>query len=85
MIDFAVQALVQPRTFRTVAEQYGYKADTKIPSAVAIAAALKTLPDGRVCATKKKGGPCVLTFTKENGAWKLTSFDGDFSTLRLKL
>ena len=85
VIDFADQALVQPKTFRTVAEQYGYKSDTKIPSAVAIAAALKTLPDGRVCATKKKGGTCVLTFTKENGAWKLTSFDGDFSTLRLKL
>ena len=36
-------------------------------------------------ATKKKDGPCVLTFTKEQGVWKLTSFDGDFSTLRLKL
>ena len=44
-----------------------------------------TLPDGRVCATQKKDGPCVLTFTKENGSWKLTSFDGDFSTLRIKL
>ena len=85
VLDFADQALVQPKTFRMVAEQYGYKADTKIPSPLAIAQALKTLPDGRVCATKKKDGPCVLTFTKENGAWKLTSFDGDFSTLRIKL
>jgi hypothetical protein len=85
VIDFADQALVQPKTFRLVAEQYGYKADTKIPNPLVIAQALKTLPDGRVCATKKKGGPCVLTFTKENGAWKLTSFDGDFSTLRIKL
>ncbi|MDB5428619.1 MAG: hypothetical protein JWR43_2594 [Phenylobacterium sp.] len=85
VIEFADQALVQPRTFRMVAEQYGYKADTKIPSPLVIAQALKTLPDGRVCATKKKDGPCVLTFTKENGSWKLTSFDGDFSTLRIKL
>ena len=85
VIEFADQALVQPKTFRLVAEQYGYKADTKIPSPVVIAQALKTLPDGRVCATKKKDGPCVLTFTKEAGAWKLTSFDGDFSTLRIKL
>ena len=85
VIDFADQALVQPKTFRLVAEQYGYKADTKIPNPLVIAQALKTLPDGRVCATKKKDGPCVLTFTKENGAWKLTSFDGDFSTLRIKL
>jgi hypothetical protein len=85
VIEFADQALVQPKTFRMVAEQYGYKADTKIPSPLVIAQALKTLPDGRVCATQKKDGPCVLTFTKENGSWKLTSFDGDFSTLRIKL
>jgi Protein of unknown function (DUF2939) len=85
VIEFADQALVQPKTFRMVAEQYGYKPDTKIPSPLVIAQALKTLPDGRVCATKKKDGPCVLTFTKENGSWKLTSFDGDFSTLRIKL
>ena len=85
VIDMADQALVQPKTFRMVAEQYGYKPDTQIPGAIVISQALKTLPDGRVCATKKKDGPCVLTFTKENGAWKLTSFDGDFSTLRIKL
>ena len=57
----------------------------EIPGPVAISTTLKTLPDGRVCATRKKDGPCVLTFTKEQGVWKLTSFDGDFSTLRLKL
>lgn len=85
VMDFADQALVQPKTFRMVAEQYGYKSDSKIPNPLVIAQALKTFPDGRVCATKKKDGPCVLTFTKENGAWKLTSFDGDFSTLRIKL
>jgi hypothetical protein len=85
VIDFADQALIQPKTFKLVAEQYGYTTDTKIPGPIAIASALKTLPDGRVCATKKKDGPCIMTFTKENGTWKLTSFDGDFSTLRLKL
>jgi hypothetical protein len=85
VIDFADQALIQPKTFKLVAEQYGYSPATKIPGPIAIATTLKTLPDGRVCATKKKDGPCVLTFTKEQGVWKLTSFDGDFSTLRLKL
>ena len=85
VIDFADQALIQPKTFKLVAEQYGYSSSTKIPNPVAISTTLKNLPDGRVCATKKKEGPCVLTFTKEQGVWKLTSFDGDFSTLRLKL
>ncbi len=85
VIDIADQALVRPKTFRMVAEQYGYKSDTQIPSAAAISQALKTLPDGRVCATKKKDGPCLLVFTKEQGVWKLTSFEGESSMLRLKL
>jgi hypothetical protein len=85
VIDFADQTLVRPKTFRLVAEQYGYKPDTQVPGAIAISQALKTLPDGRVCATKKKDGPCLLVFTKEQGVWKLTSFEGDSSMLRLKL
>jgi predicted small secreted protein len=85
VIDFADTALVQPKTFRMVAEQYGYKTDTKIPNPLVISQALKTLPDGRVCATKKKEGPCILVFTKEQGVWKLSSFEGDFSMLRIKL
>jgi hypothetical protein len=85
VMDFADQALVQPKTFRLVAEQYGYRADMAIPGPVAIAQSLKTLPDGRVCATKKKDGPCLLVFTKEEGVWKLTSFEGENSMLRLKL
>ena len=85
VVDFADQALVRPKTFRMVAEQYGYKADTKIPGAIAISQALKTLPDGRVCATKTKDGPCLLMFTREDGVWKLSGFEGDSSMLRLKL
>lgn len=83
--DMAGDALVQPRVFKLVAEQYGYTPQTKIPGPVAISTVLKTLPDGRVCATKKKDGPCVLVFTKEQGAWKLTSFEGDTSMLHIKL
>ncbi len=85
VVDFADTALVQPKTFRVVAEQYGYKSDTKIPNPLVIAQVLKTLPDGRVCATRKKDGPCMLVFTKEQGVWKLSSFEGDFSMLRIKL
>jgi predicted small secreted protein len=84
-LDMADQLLVRPKTFRMVAEQYGYKSDMQIPGPIVISQALKTLPDGRVCATKKKDGPCLLVFTKEAGVWKLTSFEGDSSMLRLKL
>jgi hypothetical protein len=85
LVAFAGDTLIQPRTFKLVAEQYGYTADTKIPGPVAISSALKELPDGRVCAVKKKDGPCTLVFTKEEGTWKLTGFEGDLSMLRLKL
>jgi hypothetical protein len=85
VVDFAGDALVQPSVFRLVAQQYGYDSHTRIPNAIEIAAALKPLPDGRVCAIAKKGGPCLLTFTKESGVWRLTSFNGDFSMLSLKL
>src|SRR5258708_2711987 len=64
VVDFADEALVQPKTFRLVAEQYGYKSDSRIPNPIVIAQALKQLPDGRVCATKSKNGPCVLVFAK---------------------
>jgi hypothetical protein len=85
VIEFADEALVQPKTFRLVAEQYGYRSDTKIPNPVVIAQVLKELPDGTVCATKGRNGPCMLIFAKEQGVWKLTRFEGDFSMLRIKL
>ena len=85
LADFAGDTLVQPDVFRQVARQYGYGDDSKIPNPLVIAQALKTLPDGRVCAVKKKDGPCTLVFTKEAGVWKLTGFEGDVKDLRLKL
>ncbi|HEV2532432.1 hypothetical protein [Phenylobacterium sp.] len=85
LAQFAGDTLVQPAVFRQVARQYGYGDDTKIPNPLVIASALKPLPDGRVCATKKKDGACTLVFTKEAGTWKLTGFEGDVKDLRLKM
>ena len=85
VVDFAGDALVQPRVFRAVAEHYGYTPQTKIPNSIEIAGALKPLPDGRVCAVAKKDGPCLLDFTKEDGVWKLTAFEGSLSMLKLRL
>jgi hypothetical protein len=84
LAEFAGDTLVQPQVFRMVAEHYGYSAGMRIPGALSLAGVLKPLPDGRVCATRRKDGPCVLVFTKEQGVWKLTGFEGDVSDLRLK-
>jgi hypothetical protein len=81
----AGDALIRPQVFRAVAEYYGYKRETKIPSVLVISQALRKLPDGRVCAITKKDGPCLLDFTKaEDGRWKLSGFEGDLSMLRIK-
>lgn len=84
LADIAGEALIQPRVFRSVAEYYGYRPTTPIPGQFAIASALKPLPDGRVCATRKKDGPCLLIFTEQAGVWRLSGFEGSLSELRIK-
>jgi hypothetical protein len=81
--DMADKALVQPSTFRSVAYYYGYRPDQPLPGRVAIAGALRYLDNGRVCVTRKKDGPCLLTFTLIDGVWKLSGFEGDVSDLKL--
>jgi hypothetical protein len=82
---YAGDTLIQPKMFRQVADFYGFKASSPVPNTLAIAGALKPLPDGRVCATRKKDGPCMLMFTQESGVWRLSGFEGDMSMLRIKL
>lgn len=84
LADLAVDALIRPEVFRAAANYYGYTPDKPIPDRLAIGGALKYLPDGRVCATRKKDGPCLLVFTNVEGTWKLSSFEGDLADLRGK-
>lgn len=80
--EIAGDALVQPRVFRAGAEYLGYRPATPIPNRLAIAAALKYRPDGRVCVIGKKQGDCLFVFTNEEGVWKLTGFDGHMADLK---
>lgn len=84
LADAAGDALLRPQVFRSVAAYYGYDAGTAIPGPLAIGSQLKAVGDGRVCATRKKDGPCLLTFTETAGTWRLSEFDGDLSMLRTK-
>ena len=83
MARLAGESLLQPEVFRAVAEYYGYRPGTPIPNQLEIAGALRSLPDGRVCAAKSHKGPCLISFANEAGVWKLVSFDGDIKELRL--
>lgn len=75
--------LIHPEVFRAVADYYGYRPQTPIPGVFVIAGMLRTLPDGRVCAVSRRNGPCLVSFANEGGVWRLVSFDGDPSMLRL--
>jgi hypothetical protein len=76
--------LIQPEVFRAVADYYGYRPGMPIPGTFAIASTLRPLPDGRVCATRARKGPCLVTFANEDGVWRMVSFDGDAEMLRLR-
>lgn len=84
LAEAAGEALIQPQTFRAVAEYYGYGANTPIPGPLVIGGQLKRVAEGQVCATRKKDGPCLLVFTREDGVWRLSGFEGDLSMLRTK-
>lgn len=77
--------LLRPEVFRAVAQYYGYRPDGPIPNALALAGALKALPDGRVCATRRRNGPCLLTFADEGGTWRLVGLDAESSVLAARV
>jgi hypothetical protein len=86
LAELAGETLVQPGVFKAVAEHYGYTPQTKIPGPLAISQALRPVPDGRICATKAKDGPCLLYFTKgSDNRWRLSGFEGEMKDLRLKV
>jgi hypothetical protein len=80
----AGETLLRPSVFRGVAEMYGYGPDAPIPARLAIAEALRGLPDGQVCLARRRDGPCTVTFADEAGVWRLVSFDGDLGLLDMK-
>lgn len=86
LAELAGETLVQPSVFRSVAEHYGYTPKTKIPGPLAISQALKPLPDGRMCATKSKDGPCLLYFSQGvDDRWRLSGFEGEVRDLKLRV
>lgn len=67
--------LIQPEVFRAAAEYYGYRPGQPIPGPLALSTVLKDGPDGTVCATAGRGGPCLLTFAHETTVWRLVDID----------
>jgi hypothetical protein len=80
----AGDVLIRPDVFRAVAEYYGYRPGTPIPNSLLVAGALRALPDGRVCATRRHRDACLMTFAEEGGTWRLVGVDGDAALLRTR-
>jgi hypothetical protein len=68
---------------RYVAVNLGYGPDKPLPRTLDIAAALRPVDSGRVCAANSKKSPCLLTFAREDGVWRLVSIDAPLRDLRL--
>jgi hypothetical protein len=84
LAELAGDALIQPRVFRAVAQSYGYSPDQPLPGPLVIGSNLRPTEDGRVCAPRKKNGPCLLMFSRQGGVWRLSGFEGELSELRTR-
>lgn len=85
LAGLAGEVLIQPRVFRSAAVSFGYSPDKPIPGRLALAGALRYTGSDRVCAAKSSSAPCLLTFVREDGVWRLTEFGGDIADLRREL
>jgi hypothetical protein len=81
--DALGSTLIRPGVFRAVAVSLGYSPYKPLPKRLSIAAALRPTGPGRVCASKSKTDPCLLTFAREDDVWRLVGFDGAISQLKL--
>lgn len=79
----AAQTLVRPSVFRMVAYNLGYTPDQPIPNQLNIASGLRYVDGGRVCAAQSKKDPCLLTFAREDGTWRLVAIDAPTRDLKL--
>lgn len=83
LAEAAGDAVLRPAVFRAVAEYYGYSPSRPLPGPLAIGSALRPAGEGRICAPRSKDGPCMLIFTRTEGVWRLSGFEGDSSQLQL--
>ncbi len=81
LVGAAADALVRPQVFKAAAELAGYGPDTRIPGSLAITQLVRPLERDRACVVIRRA--CAFVFRREDGAWKLIAFDGDFRLLRL--
>jgi hypothetical protein len=81
--DLAGSALIRPSVFRAAAVTLGYDPAKPLPSQLAIAGFLKGVDRNHVCAVAARGEPCLFTFERQDGVWRLVRFEGELGELEL--
>ena len=81
LVDLAVEALVRPQVFRAEALRLGYDPNRPLPNTFMVASLVRPLGDGRACVSERRGGPCVLSFTDEDGVYRLSGYEGPLDRL----
>lgn len=75
IIERIASRALQPDVLADLARRAGLTPETRLPGRTVTAIALKSIPDGRVCAPDPQTRGCLLYFGKYPSGWKLNAID----------
>jgi Protein of unknown function (DUF2939) len=75
IIERLAQKALEPDMLADLARRSGLTPETRLPGRTVTAIALKSVPDGRVCAPDPQTRGCLLYFGKYPSGWKLNAID----------
>jgi hypothetical protein len=75
IIERLASRALQPDVLADIARRAGLTPETRLPGRTVTALALRSVPDGRVCAPDPQTRGCLLYFGKYPSGWKLNAID----------
>jgi predicted small secreted protein len=75
IIERIASRALQPDVLADLARRAGLTPETRLPGRTLTAFALRSIPDGRVCAPDPQTRGCLLYFGKYPSGWKLNAID----------
>jgi Protein of unknown function (DUF2939) len=75
IIEQLTKRALEPDVLADLARRAGLTPETRLPGRTVTALALRSIPDGRVCAPDPQTRGCLLYFGKYRSGWKLNAID----------
>jgi hypothetical protein len=75
IIERLANRALEPDVLADIARRAGLTPETRLPGRTITALALRSVPDGRVCAPDPQTRGCLLYFGKYPSGWKLNAID----------